>query len=92
MADATEVTEVRFSMVAVAEAAEASGMVMQATGGVGVVMMSSTAASNLAAINLPVSWIDWRASSLGVESVSLIQRRLICRTLVCDVRRLNGSI
>ena len=84
-----EATEAGSNMVTVAEATEASSTVTPATGGVDVVMMSSTASSNLSAISLSASWMDWRASSLGVESVSLIQRRLICRALVCDVKEVD---
>ena len=75
-----------------AEATEAgSGIVMPARGGGDVVIMSSTAVSKLVAISLLTSWMDWRASlSLGVSgSVSLIQRRLICRALMCDVKEVD---
>ena len=75
-----------------AEATEAgSGIVMPARGGGDVVIMSSTAVSKLVAISLLTSWMDWRASlSLGVSgSVSLIQRRLIFRALMCDVKKVD---
>ena len=84
-----EATEAGSSMVTVTEATEASDMVMPATEGVDVVMMTSVVASNLAVISMPTSSMDRRASSLGVESVSLIQRRLIFRALMCDVKKVD---
>ena len=79
---ATEATE------AAAEAAESAGMVVPiTTGGTGVVLVLSMTASKLVATSLHALQRDAMALSFLVvsESVSLIQRCLVDRMLVCDV-------